>query len=147
MKLISKNKRAFFDYEIIKKFEAGLVLLGTEIKAIRDHRVSLKGSFISIRNGEAWWKGGQIARWECAGKTSHEENRERKLLLNKKEIKTIQKHLEEKGYSVVPLALGLVRGRAKIEIGIGRGKKKYDKRQTLKEKEVKMKEVRNFLAK
>lgn len=145
MHLIAKNKRAYFDYQIFKKYEAGLVLLGTEIKAIRDHRVSIKGSFISVRNGEAWWKGGQIAKWEQAGKGSHEENRERKLLLNKKELKYLQKKLDEKGLTVVPLALGLVGGKAKIEIGLAKGKKEYDKRNTMKERDVARKETRGIV--
>ncbi|MEI7510793.1 MAG: SsrA-binding protein SmpB [Candidatus Peregrinibacteria bacterium] len=136
MKLIAKNKRARFDYEILKIFEAGMVLLGTEIKSIRDHRVSLVGSFISVRDGEAWWKGGTIAPWECAGKTSHTEQRDRKLLLKKSEIKTLEKALNEKGHTVVPLALGLVRGKAKIEIALAKGKKQYDKRETIKQRDI-----------
>lgn len=145
MHLIAKNKRAYFDYEIIKKYEAGMVLLGTEIKSIRAHKVSLKGSFISVRNAQANWKGGQIARWEQAGRGSHEENRERKLLLNKKELVSIQKQIDEKGYTVVPLSLGLVGGKAKLEIGLARGKKQYDKRNTMKERDIAMKEVRKVV--
>lgn len=139
-KIIAKNKRAFFDYEIIKKYQAGISLLGTEIKSIRDHKVSLLGSFISVQNGEAFWKGGQIARWDCAGQTSHEENRERKLLLHAKEIKSMQKALDEKGLTIVPLSLGLVRGRAKLEIAIAKGKKEYDKRNTVKHRDLERRE-------
>ena len=101
MKVISKHKRARFDYEILKVLEAGLVLLGTEIKSIREHRVSLMGSFISVREGEAWWKGGSIASWECAGKNGHIEHRDRKLLLKKSEIKTLEKALNEKTRTVL----------------------------------------------
>ncbi len=136
MKVISKHKRARFDYEILKVLEAGLVLLGTEIKSIREHRVSLMGSFISVREGEAWWKGGSIASWECAGKNGHIEHRDRKLLLKKSEIKTLEKALNEKGYTVIPLTLGLVRGKAKLEIALAKGKKQYDKRETLKKKDI-----------
>ncbi len=141
MKIIAKNKRAFFDYEILKQFQAGISLLGTEIKSIRDHRVSLLGSFVSVQNGEAWWKGGQIAKWEHAGKLSHDENRERKLLLHKKEIATLQKFLDERGYTIVPLSLGLVRGKAKLEIGIAKGKKNYDKRQAIKKRDLERREM------
>lgn len=141
MKIIAKNKRAFFDYEILKQFQAGIALLGTEIKSIRDHKVSLLGSFISVQNGEAWWKGGQIAQWSSAGKSSHEENRERKLLLHKKEIATLQKFLDERGYTIVPLSLGLVRGKAKLEIAIAKGKKKYDKRQVIKKRDLERREM------
>jgi len=135
-KIIAKNKRAFFDYEIIKKYQAGLSLMGSEIKSIREHKVSMLGSFVSIQNGEAFWKGGQIARWESAGQVSHEEDRDRKLLLHKAEIIKMQKFLDEKGLTIVPLSLGLVRGRAKLEIAVAKGKKNYDKRNTIKERDV-----------
>lgn len=140
-KIIAKNKRAFFDYEIIKRYQAGLSLVGSEIKSIRDHKVSMLGSFVSIQGGEAYWKGGQIARWESAGQTSHEENRERKLLLHKKEIKSMQKSLDEKGLTIVPLSLGLVNGRAKLEIAIAKGKKQHDKRQTIKKRDLERREM------
>jgi len=135
-KIIAKNKRAFFDYEIIKKYQAGLSLMGSEIKSIREHKVSMLGSFVSIQNGEAFWKGGQIARWESAGQVSHEEDRERKLLLHKAEIVKMQKFLDEKGLTIIPLSLGLVRGRAKLEIAVAKGKKNYDKRNTIKERDL-----------
>ena len=135
-KIIAKNKRAFFDYEIIKKYQAGLSLMGSEIKSIREHKISMLGSFVSIQNGEAFWKGGQIARWESAGQVSHEEDRDRKLLLHKAEIIKMQKFLDEKGLTIVPLSLGLVRGRAKLEIAVAKGKKNYDKRNTIKERDL-----------
>ena len=139
-KIIAKNKRAFFDYEIIKKYQAGLSLMGAEIKSIREHKVSMLGSFVSIQNGEAFWKGGQIARWESAGQVSHEEDRDRKLLLHKAEIIKMQKFLDEKGLTIVPLSLGLVRGRAKLEIAVAKGKKNYDKRNTIKERDISRRE-------
>lgn len=116
--------------------------MGTEIKSIREHRVSLKGSFISVRSGEVWWKGGQIQPWEHSGSTGHEINRERKLLLNKREIKKLQKALDEKGFTIVPLALGLSRGRAKLEIALARGRKKYDKRQAIKSRDIERRDLR-----
>ena len=143
MKQIAANKRAYYDYEILETYEAGLVLTGSEIKSIREGKVSLKGSFISVRNGESWWKGGMVLPWSNAAKgTNHEENRERKLLLHKKEIKKIQKSLDLMGYTVVPLKLGLVRGRAKIVIGLAKGKKNYDKRHSIKKRDIERRELR-----
>lgn len=136
MKVIAKNKRAFYDYEILKKYEAGLSLFGSEIKSIREGNVNIKGSFISVRSGEAFWKGGFIKHWRFAGKNTEDEARDRKLLLNKREIVHLEKGLNEKGNTVIPLALGLVRGRAKLEIALARGKRQYDKRQTLKQRDV-----------
>jgi len=143
-KIIAKNKRAFFDYEIIKKYQAGLSLMGSEIKSIREHKISMLGSFVSIQNGEAFWKGGQIARWESAGQVSHEEDRDRKLLLHKAEIVKMQKFLDEKGLTIVPLSLGLVRGRAKLEIAVAKGKKNYDKRNTIKERDLSRREKTEY---
>jgi SsrA-binding protein len=137
MKIISKNRRAFYDYEIFDKFEAGISLLGSEIKSIRENRVSLKGSFVSFASGEAIWKNGQIQQSiiESNGK-GHEVERERKLLLKKKEIKKIIKHIEEKSYTVIVLSIALIRGLAKINIALAKGKKNYDKRHSLKQKDI-----------
>ncbi len=141
-KLVNKNRRAFYDYEIGDRYEAGISLLGTEIKSIREGRVTLKGSFISLQGGEAYWKSGLIQPWEHTKKgTGHEENRDRKLLLHKKELKKIIKAMDEKGATIVPLALVLVRGRAKLEIALAKGKKQYDKRHSLKEKDIKRREL------
>jgi len=141
-KVVNKNRRAFFDYEIGDKYEAGLSLLGTEIKSIRESRVTLKGSFISIQNGEAFWKSGLIQPWEHTKKGfGHEEMRDRKLLLHKKELKKIIKSTADNGTTIVPLALVLVRGKAKLQIAIAKGKKQYDKRHALKTKDVKRREL------
>lgn len=136
MKIIAKNKRASYDYEILKKYQAGLSLNGSEIKSIREHNVNIKGSFVSIRNGEAFWKSGFIKHWKYSAHEPMEENRDRKLLLHKREIAHLEKALNEKGNTIVPLALGLVRGRAKLEIGLARGKKKYDKRESIKKRDM-----------
>ena len=141
-KLVNKNRRAFYDYEIGDKYEAGISLLGSEVKSIRESRVTLKGSFISIQNGEAFWKSGLIQPWENSAKgTGHEERRDRKLLLHKKELKKIIKAMDEKSATIVPLALVLVRGRAKLEIAIAKGKKQYDKRHAIKNKDIKRREL------
>lgn len=141
MKYIAQNRRARYDYEIVKTFLAGMSLLGSEVKSLRDHRVSMKGSFITVRNKEAWWKGGTIQPWEH-GQINHDERRERKLLLNKKEIKELARSCDEKGNTVVPLGIGFLRGRAKIEIAIAKGKKQYDKRNTIKKRDVERKIIR-----
>jgi len=135
MKVIAKNKRAFFDYEILERFEAGLSLLGAEIKSIRESNVNIKGSFIIIRGSEAFWKGGFIKRWRYAIDEALDENRNRKLLLRKREILALEKALHEKGNTIVPLELKLVRGKAKLSFGLGRGKKKYDKRESIKKRD------------
>lgn len=141
MKPFAQNRRAFFDYDIIEKFEAGIVLLGTEIKSVREHRVSIKGSFISIQKGEAWWKGGQIQPWEHSKHGGHEIARERKLLLKKREIKKLQKSIDEKGYTLIPLTLKTVRGNAKLEIALARGRKKYDKRHLIKSRDIERRDL------
>ncbi|HID91937.1 TPA: SsrA-binding protein SmpB [Candidatus Peregrinibacteria bacterium] len=141
-KLVNKNRRAFYDYEIGDRYEAGMSLFGSEIKSIREGRVTLRGSFISIQGGEAFWKSGLIQPWEHMKQgTGHEDRRDRKLLLHKKELKKIIKAMDERGATIVPLALVLVRGRAKLQIAIAKGKKQYDKRHDLKEKDVKRREL------
>ncbi len=135
MKIIAKNKRARFDYELLKKYEVGLELRGAEIKSIREGNVHLKGSFLTVRGGEAFWKSGFIKRWRTSSENI-DENRERKLLLHKKEIASLEKGLNEKGNTVVPLELGLVRGKAKMRIALAKGKRKYDKRESIKKREV-----------
>lgn len=141
MKPLAQNRRAFFDYDLIEKFEAGMVLLGTEVKSIRGHRVSIKGSFVSIQNGEVWWKGGQIQPWEHSNQGGHDIARDRKLLLKKREIKKLQKSLDEKGYTLIPLSLKIIRGNAKLEIALARGRKKYDKRHLIKSRDVERREL------
>lgn len=135
MKIIAKNKKAFFDYEILEKFEAGMVLEGCEIKSIREGNVNLKGSYIILKNGEAWAKGMHISEYKFANQKI-DTLRERKLLLKKREIDKIGKTLSEKGVTCSPIAVGISqKGFAKLEIAIARGKKKYDKRADLKQKD------------
>jgi len=144
--IVNKNRRAFYDYEIFDKYEAGLSLLGSEIKSIREGRVTLKGSFISIQNGEAFWKNGLIQQWENSSKGyGHDEYRNRKLLLHKKELKKIIKSTEEKGFTIIPLAMILTRGIAKLEIAVAKGKKQYDKRKVIKERDIKRRELANAI--
>lgn len=131
-----KNKRAHFDYEIGETFTAGLVLTGTEIKSIREGRASLADSYCIIENGEVWVKGMHIAEYFYGTYNNHATRRDRKLLLNKKEIAKIAKLSADLGFTIVPIRIFISeRGYAKLVIGIGRGKKQYDKRQALKERD------------
>jgi len=136
---IAKNKKAWFDYEIIEKFEAGLVLKGSEVKAIRLKRVNLKDSFIRFVKGEAILFNAHIAKLETTHHYyQHEERGSRKLLLHKKQIEKMIRAVERDGYTVVPLQLYFNdRNLVKVQIGIARGKKEHDKRASLKEKDMK----------
>ncbi|MET1032104.1 SsrA-binding protein SmpB [Domibacillus tundrae] len=136
-KVLAQNKKARHDYFIEETYEAGLVLLGTEIKAIRAGRVNLKDSFARIRNGELFVHNMHISPYEQGNIHNHEPLRTRKLLLHRKQINTLIGETKEAGYSIVPLKLYLKDGYAKLVIGLARGKKKYDKREDLKQKEAK----------
>lgn len=137
MKIIQKNKKATFDYEILDEFKAGLMLLGSEIKSIRKGNVNLKGSYVSIQNGRAFLKGAHISRYPFDSNTDYDPFRDRELLLNKSELHKIENQLNNQGVTVVALAIGLDGKYAKVKIGVARGKKKHDKRETIKKREVK----------
>ena len=131
-----KNKRAEFDYLLMDKFTAGLVLTGTEIKSIRKGKASLVDTYCYVIQGEVWVKNMYIAQYEQGSYNNHMERRDRKLLLNRKEIRKIQQTVKSPGFSIVPTLLFVdEKGLAKLDIHIARGKKEYDKRETLKEKE------------
>lgn len=140
-----KNRRARFDYEIGETFTAGIVLTGTEIKALRNGKASLVDSFCYVNNGEVWVKNMYIAEYFYGTYNNHETRRDRKLLLNRKEINRLEKSGKEAGFTIVPIKLFInERGLAKLTIGIGRGKKDYDKRQSIKEREDKRAMARMF---
>lgn len=131
-----KNRRASFDYELLDKFTAGIVLFGTEIKSIRESKVSLVDSYCLMDNGELWVKGMHIAEYKLGNFYNHTALRARKLLLNRKELKKIERVVKESGLTIVPTSMFInEKGLAKLNISIARGKKKYDKRQSLKAKE------------
>lgn len=131
-----KNRRARFDYEISETFTAGMVLTGTEIKSIRQGKAGLTDTFCFITNGEVWVKNMYVAEYFYGSYNNHESRRDRKLLLTKKEIGKLEKAFKEKGYTIVPLRIFInERGLAKMVIGIGRGKKEYDKRESIKARE------------
>lgn len=140
-----KNKRATFDYAISDTYTAGIVLTGTEIKSIRLGKASLADAYCYVVNREVWLKNMYIAEYFYGTYNNHESRRDRKLLLTKKEIAKIEKNGKEAGFTIVPLRLFINdRGLAKVVIGIGRGKKEYDKRQSIKEREDKRNIARMF---
>lgn len=131
-----KNKRASFDYEFVDTFTAGIVLTGTEIKSIRAGKASLVDTFCYINNGEVWVKNMYVALYNEGSYNNHVERRERKLLLNKKEINNLRDDTKAPGFTIVPVRLFINdKGLAKMVVALARGKKEYDKRQSLKEKE------------
>lgn len=131
IKIIAKNKRAGFDYHLLEKFEAGLVLTGTEIKSVRAHQVNLRRSYVQARNGELWLVEAHIAPYAHGNIQNHEPERPRKLLLHRREINRIIDQLQQKSLTVVPTKMYLRDGLAKVEIALAQGKKKYDKRQDI----------------
>lgn len=132
---IIKNKKARFNYEILETLEAGIVLKGTEVKSLRQKKVSIQESYATIKDGEAYIVGLSISHYEQANRFNHETDRERKLLLHRQEIKRLIGKLKEKGYTLVPLRLYFKNGRVKVELGLGRGKAKYDKREAIKKRD------------
>ncbi|MBT2224692.1 SsrA-binding protein SmpB [Nonomuraea sp. NEAU-A123] len=136
-KVVAQNKRARHDYHVEDTFEAGLVLQGTEVKSLREGRASLADGYASIDSGEAWLFNVHIPEYTQGTWTNHAARRKRKLLLHRKEIDKLAAKTKEGGLTIVPLSLYFKDGRAKIEIGIARGKKDWDKRQTLSEQQAK----------
>lgn len=132
-----KNKKANFDYFIEDTYECGIVLTGTEIKSIRKASANLKDSYARVKNDEVYLINMFISTYDEGNRFNHEERRERKLLLHKKEIYKIKDKVAKEGYSLVPIKLYLKNGKVKILIGIAKGKNLYDKRQSLKEKDIK----------
>jgi len=129
------NKKAYRNYELIEKFEAGLELLGTEVKSLRAGTADLSGSFARIDSNECWLVGANIAQYEKAGSSYHEPMRKRRLLLHKSEIRKVRVKLEQRGFTFVPLRIYFNdKGLAKIELALARGKRQYDKRTTIAER-------------
>lgn len=131
-----KNKKAYFDYEITKELEAGIVLVGTEIKSVRKGSVDLKDSFVTIKNNEAFVLNVYIAKYDEGNIFNHDERRTRKLLLHKTEIKRLKEAKEQEGISIIPLKMYLKKDKVKLLIGIGKGKKLYDKRESIKKRDL-----------
>lgn len=134
IKVVATNRKARHDYIIEDTFEAGIALLGSEIKSIRAGQVNLRDSYATIRDGEVWLLNAHISAYQQASYQNHEPRRERKLLMHRREINRLTGKLQEKGLTLVPLRIYLKNSRAKVELGLARGKKTFDKRQTLREK-------------
>ncbi|MFB7466245.1 SsrA-binding protein SmpB [Streptomyces sp. NPDC056224] len=134
-KLIAQNKKARHDYTILDTFECGLVLTGTEVKSMRQGRASLVDGFVSVEGREAWLYNVHVPEYSQGTWTNHSARRKRKLLMHREEIDKLERKADESGHTIVPLSLYFKDGRAKVEIALAKGKKEYDKRQTLREKQ------------
>ena len=137
IKVITVNRQAYHDYTVERTIEAGISLVGTEIKSIRDGRVNLRSSYAIIRQGEVWLENAHIATYDFGNVYNHDPLRRRKLLLHRREIQQLEARVASKGLTLIPLKLYLKGGRAKVELGLARGKKLYDKREAIAERDVK----------
>lgn len=144
MKLVANNKKAYHDYFVDEKFEAGLVLHGTEVKSLRLGKCSIKEAFIRIENGEVWVYGMHISPYEMGNIFNKDPLRPKKLLLHKYEINKLLGKIKEKGFTLVPLQVYFKDGKAKIEMGLCRGKKMYDKRQDIAKKDQRREAEKEF---
>ncbi len=135
--LMAQNKKARHDYSILETVEAGIVLTGTEIKSIRDWRINLKDGFVQIRNGEAYMMNVHISEYAQGNQFNHDPLRNRKLLLHKKQIHRLAEATKDKGITIVPLKVYLKNGFAKVLIGVAKGKREFDKRETIKRRDQK----------
>jgi SsrA-binding protein len=135
IKIICKNRKARYNYELDDSFEAGLCLLGSEVKSLRQGKANLSDSYARFQGGEAFLVDAHIASYDQANRENHDPLRSRKLLLHKREIRKLTGKVTERGYSLVPLKLYFKRGKVKVELALGRGKKSYDKRESLKKKD------------
>ena len=135
IKVVASNRKASHEYYLLETFEAGIVLTGSEIKSIRAGRISLAEAYVRIEGGEAWLVDAHIAPYNQAARNNHEPRRQRKLLLHRSEIDTLDSEIRQKGVTIVPTKAYLKDGRAKIEIAIAKGKKLYDKRQAIAERD------------
>jgi SsrA-binding protein len=133
--LIADNRKAGHDYHLLETFEAGLVLVGTEVKAIREGGVNLRDSYCRLEGGEAYLLGAHISQYSHGGSASHDPTRPRKLLLNRDELNKLLGKTTEKGLTIVPLRMYFKKGRIKVAIALAKGKKSYDKRETIKRRE------------
>jgi SsrA-binding protein len=135
IKTIATNRKAYHDYLIEDTFEAGIVLQGSEMKSLRAGQVNLRDSYAAVREGELWLLNVHISPYQQASYQNHDPRRDRKLLMHRREINRLAGKLQEKGLTLIPLQIYLKNGRAKIQLGLGRGKKVYDKRQTLRQRD------------
>jgi SsrA-binding protein len=144
MKILSTNKKAYFDYEIIENYEAGIVLLGTEVKSAKEGKINLRDSFVRIIDGEAYLLNCHISPYCHGNITNHDPTRTRKLLLHKRELNKLIGKSKEKGLTLIPLKMYEKGNKIKVEIALAKGKKKYDKRESIREKDL-SREIRREL--
>ncbi len=134
-KTVARNRRAFHEYAIDEKFECGIELAGSEVKSIRAGNIAFGDSYGRIRDGQLWLVGLRISPYDQASIFNHDPDRERRLLMHKDEVRRMRRRVEERGYTLIPLQIYFKRGLVKIELGIGKGKRQYDKRQTIKQRD------------
>jgi len=134
-KVIASNRKAFHDYSVLEKLEAGLALVGTEVKSLRAGRVNFLDAFVTIKEGEAWLVKLHISPYDFGNRMNHEPLRRRKLLLHRNEILRLDQKVREKGLTLIPLGLHFMKGRVKLDLGLVKGKKLYDKRETIAKKD------------
>ena len=136
IKLVANNKKAYHDYFIEEKYECGISLAGTEVKSIRQGKVSVKEAYVEIEGGEAWIEGMNISPYDHGNLFNRDPVRKRKLLLHKTEIRKLAQAVQQDGYTIVPLSVYFKRGKVKIEIGLAKGKHSYDKRQDIRKRDI-----------
>ena len=144
VKIIAQNKKARFDYFVEEKYECGIVLEGTEVKSVKEGNVSFNDSFAEITNGELWLRNFHISEYSYSSVFNHNPFRVKKLLVHKEELKKLQRKVEEKGYTLIPLEVYLKSGIVKIKLGVCRGKKQFDKRESIKERDLNRELHREF---
>ena len=143
-KIIAENKKARFDYFIEETYECGIALEGTEVKSVKNGNISFPDSFAEIKNGEVWVKNFHISEYAYSSIFNHNPDRPKKLLLHKEEIKRLNRKVEEKGYTLIPIEFYLKNGRVKVALGVCKGKKQYDKRATIKDRDLNRELQREF---
>ena len=147
VKIIAVNRKARFDYTIDERFECGIELLGTEVKSFRDGKISFPDAWAEVINKELWLRSLRIAENPFSSIFNHDPDRKKKLLLHREEIKRITRKTEEKGYTLIPLSFYFKKGRVKVELGLCKGKKAYDKRADIRERDIKREVSREFRGK
>ena len=143
-KIIAENRKARFDYFIEETYECGIALEGTEVKSVKNGNISLPDSFAEIKDGEVWVKNFHISEYAYSSIFNHNPDRPKKLLLHKEEIKRLNRKVEEKGYTLIPIEFYLKNGRVKVALGVCKGKKLYDKRETIKDRDLNKELQREF---
>lgn len=144
VKIIAQNKKARFDYFVEEKYECGIELEGTEVKSVKNGNLSFPDSFAEIINSEVWMRNFHISEYKFSSVFNHDPDRKKKLLLHKEEIKRLQRKIDEKGFTLIPLDVYLKKGRVKITLGVCKGKKQFDKRETIKQRDLDREMSRDF---